>query len=66
LAWSKKTETDAGQGAVDDVFLFRIDKEPFDEVMADRSEIARAIVRTLTRRVRQQGRTITDIARKNQ
>ncbi len=44
--------------AVDDVFLFRIDREPFDEVMADRPEIAQGIIRTLTRRIREQGRVI--------
>ena len=45
--------------AVNDAFLFRIDREPFDEVMADRPEIALGIIRTLTRRLRQQGRIIT-------
>ena len=44
--------------AVDDAFLFRLDREPFDEVMADRPEIAQGIIRTLVRRIRQQGRTI--------
>ena len=44
--------------AIDDAFLFRIDQEPFDEVMADRPEIALGIIRALARRVRQQGRTI--------
>ena len=44
--------------AVDDVLLFRIFKEPFDEVMADRPEIAQGIIRTLTRRIREQGRVI--------
>lgn len=44
--------------AVDNVFLFRIDREPFEEVMADRPEIAQGIIRTLTRRIREQGRTI--------
>lgn len=44
--------------AVDDVLLFRISRETFDEVMADRSEIAQGIIRTLTRRIREQGRAI--------
>ena len=44
--------------AITDAFLFRIDKDPFDEVMADRPEIARAVIRSLTRRVREQGEAI--------
>jgi CRP-like cAMP-binding protein len=44
--------------AVNDAFLFRIDREPFDEVMADRPEIAQGIIRTLARRIREQGRVI--------
>lgn len=55
----------ASVSAVDDVFLFRIDKEPFDEVMADRPEIAQAVIRAMIRRVREQGQTITDVAGKN-
>jgi len=45
--------------AVNDAFLFRIDREPFDEVLADRPEIGLGIIRTLTRRLRQQGRIIS-------
>ena len=45
--------------AVTDSFLFRIAREPFDEVMADRPEIALGVIRTLTRRIRQQGRVIS-------
>lgn len=45
--------------AVKDSFLFRLDREPFDEVMADRPEIAQGVIRTLTRRIRQQGRIIS-------
>jgi CRP-like cAMP-binding protein len=45
--------------AVNDAFLFRIDREPFDEVLADRPEIALGIIRTLTRRLRRQGRIIS-------
>ncbi len=48
--------------AVTDALLFRIDKEPFDEVMADRSEIARGIIRSLTRQIRRQGRVIAGTA----
>lgn len=55
----------ASVSALDDVFLFRIDKEPFDEVMADRPEIAQAVIRAMIRRVREQGQTITDVAGKN-
>ncbi len=46
----------ASVSAVGNTFLFRIDKEPFDEIMADRPEIARGIIRALARRVREQGR----------
>jgi len=49
----------ASVSAVDEAFLFRIDREPFDEVMADRPEIAQGIIRTLARRIREQGRVIT-------
>lgn len=52
----------ASVSALNDVFLFRIDKEPFDEVMADRPEIASSIIRTLTRRVREQGRRIAELS----
>jgi CRP-like cAMP-binding protein len=45
--------------AVNDAFLFRIDREPFDEVLADRPEIGLGIIRTLTRRLRQQGHIIS-------
>lgn len=48
----------ASVNAVDDVLLFRIDKQPFDEVMADRPEIARGIIRALAKRLREQGRVI--------
>lgn len=48
----------ASVNALTDALLFRIDKDPFDEVMADRPEIARGIIRTLTRRIRQQGLVI--------
>lgn len=44
--------------AVDNAFLFRIDKIPFDEVMADRPEIAQGVIRTLTRRIREQGHAL--------
>lgn len=52
----------ASVSAVDDAFLFRIDKEPFDEVMADRPEIALGIIRALTRRVRELGHIMTSDA----
>jgi CRP-like cAMP-binding protein len=44
--------------AAEDSFLFRMDKEPFDEVLADRPEIALGVIRTLSRRVREQGRQL--------
>lgn len=49
----------ASVAAVDNAYLFRIDKQPFDEVMADRPEIALGIIRTLTRRIRQLGRVVS-------
>lgn len=42
--------------AIIDTLLFRIDREPFDEVMTDRPEIARGVIRALSRRIREQGR----------
>jgi len=45
--------------SIGNTLLFRIDKEPFDEVIADRPEIAQAVITTLCRRIREQGRTIT-------
>jgi CRP/FNR family transcriptional regulator, cyclic AMP receptor protein len=48
----------AAVAASRDTLLFRIDKEPFDEVMADRPEIALGIIRSLARRIRQLGRTV--------
>ena len=48
--------------AIDDCFLFRIDKEPFDEVLADRPEIALGVIRTLSRKVRAQGRLLAKLA----
>jgi CRP-like cAMP-binding protein len=46
--------------AVDNAFLFRLKQEPFEEVMADRPEIAQGIMRTLARRIREQGRAIAE------
>jgi CRP/FNR family transcriptional regulator, cyclic AMP receptor protein len=48
--------------AMSEVLLFRIDKQPFDEVMADRPEIARSVIRALCERIREQGRTIAGAA----
>ena len=36
--------------------LLRLTKEPFDEVMADRPEIAQGVIRALCARIREQGR----------
>lgn len=47
--------------ASEDSFLFRIDKEPFDEVLAERPEIALGVIRTLSRRVREQGRLLAQL-----
>jgi HEAT repeat protein/ATP/ADP translocase len=47
--------------AVSPSLLFRLDKEPFDEVMADRPEIAQGVIRALCRRVREQGRLVASM-----
>ncbi|MBV7332394.1 cyclic nucleotide-binding domain-containing protein [Chloroflexi bacterium TSY] len=47
--------------AVVETQLFRIDKDAFDEVMADRPEIAQGVIRALCQRVR-----MTTAARQNQ
>ncbi|MEJ2600252.1 MAG: cyclic nucleotide-binding domain-containing protein [Anaerolineales bacterium] len=39
----------------DNVLLFRLAKEAFDEVMSDRPEIAQGVIRALTRRLRAEG-----------
>lgn len=46
--------------AEESTLLFRIDKAPFDEVMADRPEIAQGIIRELVRRLREQGRLFAE------
>ena len=38
--------------AVDDATLFRINRDAFDELMADRPEIARSVIRMLCNRLR--------------
>jgi CRP-like cAMP-binding protein len=38
--------------------LFRLEKEAFDEVMADRPEIAQAVIKALCARIRHQGRLL--------
>ena len=43
---------------LEDTFLLRLAKEPFDEVMADRPEIAAGVIRALCRRIRDQGRQL--------
>lgn len=42
--------------AVEDTHLFRLDEEPFYELMADRSEVARGIIGVLTARLRKAAR----------
>lgn len=49
----------ASVSASTDTMLFRIDKEPFDEVMADRPEIAQGVIQALCDRIRAQGQVIT-------
>ncbi len=49
----------ASVNAVGEVRLFRIDKEPFTEVMLRRPEIAQGIMRALARRIRELTRVVT-------
>ena len=42
----------ASAQAVDDATLFRINRDAFDELMADRPEIARSVIRMLFNRLR--------------
>lgn len=48
----------ASVSSVGESLLFRIDKEALDEVIADRPEVAQAIIASLCRRIREQGRLI--------
>lgn len=49
----------ASATALEPTRLFRIDKAPFDEVMALRPEIAQAVMRALARRIRELSRMVT-------
>ena len=49
----------ASASAIGNSILFKIDKVSFDEVMADRPEIARGVISALCQRVREQGRLMT-------
>ena len=51
----------ASVSAVTDSYLFRIDKEPFDEVMADRPEIAQGVIKALCQRIRDQGQLMANV-----
>jgi CRP-like cAMP-binding protein len=44
----------------EDSLLFCIKKEPFDEVMADRPGIAQGVIRVLCKRIREEGRLLTE------
>lgn len=48
----------ASVSSIDEVLLFRIDKQPFDEVMADWPEIAQGVIQALCGRIRDQGKII--------
>lgn len=43
--------------AIQDTHLFRLEKEAFDEVMADQPEIARGVIRVLCQRLRDSARS---------
>jgi len=49
--------------SVGEVLLFRIEKLPFDEVMADRPEISQGVIRMLSKRLREQGRLFAESGR---
>ena len=51
----------ASATTVERTLLFRIDKAPFDEVMALRPEIAQAVMRALARRIRELSRMVTAV-----
>jgi CRP-like cAMP-binding protein len=53
----------ASATALDSTLLFRIDREPFLEAMADRPEIAQAVIRALSRRLREQSRQLANAER---
>ncbi len=44
--------------AVEPTLLFRLERDSLDEVMADRPEIARGVIRTLARRIREEGKIV--------
>jgi CRP-like cAMP-binding protein len=46
----------ASVSTLEDSLLFRLDKALFDDVMADRPEVARGVIQALCQRVREQGR----------
>ena len=55
----------ANASANSDVFLLRMDQEPFYELMESRIEVARGIIKTLCRRLREQNvRSIENSMRK--
>lgn len=47
----------ASATTLEDTFLFRLDKEPFVEVMADRPEIATSVIRALCQLIRERSRS---------
>ena len=49
--------------AMEDSHLFRLDQIPFYDLMADRSEVARGIIRVLTGRLRGRMRDLNEIRR---
>jgi hypothetical protein len=46
--------------AVDKALLFQLAKEPFEEAMADRPEIAQGVIRALTRRLREESHVMAE------
>jgi CRP/FNR family cyclic AMP-dependent transcriptional regulator len=48
----------ASVSALEESLLFRVEKTLFDDVMADRPEIAHSVIQALCQRLREQGRLI--------
>lgn len=46
---------------LDDTLLLRLNKEPFDEIMADRPEIAASVIQTLCHIIREQSHQLANL-----
>lgn len=56
------TETrSAGASALTDCFLFRIDQEPFYDLMESRTEVVKGVIKILCKRLREANKRITEL-----